>query len=258
MQVQDFTCQQLLDDPNRWIHIADKIKADWSRCLQELLNLEKLLEEDKKRRISWSKRLKIAGWGLGILLSFITGINALYPLSRYNFPSYVPQILNVVSLLLSLSTLSQLNARSHQYLTLAKDSERLNQMCKNIRLKLKEVIKDGRITEAERSEIRDMIGEMHKRSEELGSLDLFMKILGGDNSESSSFKFFSPDNSNYKSSLEGINGILQDIKTSQKEMTSRIPHIIKEYRDVQLQPPIHSIGEHLVQQRLQQTIQEAI
>lgn len=254
--MQDPTCQQILEDSNRWINVADKIKEDWKRCLEELLNLEKLLEEDKKTRVIWSKRLKFAGWALGIILSLITGINALYPLSKFTLPSYVPQILNIISLLLSLSTLSQLNARAHEYLTLAKDSEKLNQMCKNIRMKLKEVIKDGRITETERALIRDMMGEMHKRSEEIGSLDLLMNILGNGDSDSSSFKFFSPDNSNYKTSFDGINSILQDIKISQKEMTSKIPQIIREYRDMQLQGQIHSGANPMIPQRLPSIIGE--
>lgn len=254
MSAQDPTCQQILADQNRWINVADKIREDWSRCLEELVHLEKLLEEDKKNRIIWSQRLKVIGFLLYLFLNFITGVVALIPLSKYTLPNYVTSILNIISFLFSLSMWGQLNARSHEYLTLAKDSERLSEMCKNIREKLREVIKDGRISETERSLIRDMIGQMHKRSEEIGSLDLMMKILGSSTNETSSFKLFSPDKSNFKSSYEGINDILNEIKTSQKEITARIPNVIREYRDVQLQAQIHSSGDPTIPQRIPEVL----
>lgn len=254
MSAQDPTCQQILADPNRWINVADKIREDWSRCLEELVHLEKLLEEDKKNRIIWASRLKVIGFLLYLFLNFITGVVALVPLSKYTLPTYVTFILNVISFLFSLSMWGQLNARSHEYLTLAKDSERLSEMCKNIREKLREVIKDGRISETERSLIRDMMGQMHKRSEEIGSLDLMMKILGSSANDASSFKLFNPDKTNFKTSCEGINDILNEIKTSQKEITARIPNVIREYRDIQLQAQIHSSGDPAIPQRLPEVL----
>lgn len=241
-QDNDTTCQQILADPNRWIHVADKIREDWSRCLEELIRFEELLEEDKKNRIRWARRLKFIGFFLNGTLNIVTGLPLLIPMSKYTIPVYVGTILNTISFIFSISMWGQLSARSHEYLTLAKDTERLSMMCKNIRQKLKEVISDGRITEKERSLIRDMMGQMHKRSEEIGSLDLLMNILGANDNDASSFKFFAPDKSNYKTSFEGIDDILNEIKTSQKEITARIPAVIREYRDLQLQAQIHSSG----------------
>lgn len=241
MNIQDLSCQQLLADPERWRNVASRIRDDWARCFAELQNLEKLLEEDKITRIKWARRLKIFGFLLSGFQNLIAGITALLPLSKIQYPEYTIYILSGFTFVLSLSLWTQLNSRSYHCLTLAKDAQKLSLLCKNVRQILRDAISDGRITEQERSLIRDMIGQMHQRAEEIGSLSLILKLFAdNDSSMSTSPKLFAPNRNNYQNAYEGMSHILEEIKNSQKEISARLPHIVKEYKDSQIQCQIHS------------------
>lgn len=244
----DPTCQDILQDDSKWKAVAAKTKNDWARCLAELQTLEDLIEADKVRRLRWAKMLRVGGFLLTIAQNLVAAAAAAVPLLRYDIPESVGYVLSGAAFVMSVSLWTRFGERSHLYLDVAKDSEKLSQMCKNIRKALKDIISDGRITAAERNMIRDMIGQMHRKSEEVNSMQLAMKLLGGGGTTQSPGSFvsiglFKPSMTNYNSAFNGVNDIIEQIGNSQKEIVATAPHIIKEYQDVQLQSQMHSLGQ---------------
>ena len=249
----DQACQDILADPNRWIGVAQKVRKDWERCLGELQVFEELLDQDRLKRIRWAKSFRIFGFCLTTVQNTIAGVAAIIPFLKTNIPDPVAYGFSIATFVLSLTLWTRLGERSNKYLVLASDNANLMQLCKTIRQKLKEIMKDGKISESERSMIRDMMGQMHQRSEEIGSMDLIMKIIG-DNSTSNvnKVRIFGNDrsNKNYNDAFQGVSDIIDEIGRSHQEINSRIPYIIREYKDVQLQSQIHSAGHVTISQRL--------
>lgn len=252
----DQACQDILADPNRWLGVAQKVKKDWERCLNELQVFEELLDQDRLKRIRWAKSFRIFGFCLTTVQNVIAGVSAIIPFLKTNIPDPVAYGFSIVTFALSLTLWTRLGERSNKYLVLASDNANLMQLCKTIRQRLKDIMKDGKISESERSMIRDMMGQMHQRSEEIGSMDLIMKIIGDNSSTANTNKgkFFGRSNKNYNEAFQGVSDIIEEIGRSHEEINSRIPYIIREYKDVQLQSQIHSAGHVSISQRLPQDV----
>jgi hypothetical protein len=227
---QDLSCQDLLDNPDRWKGVAKKVRSDWERCLRELQTFEDLLEKDRLKRLRWAKAFRIFGFCLTTFQNTIAGIAAAIPFMKTSVPDGVAYGFSVATFVLSLTLWTRLGERSKKYLVLATDNEKLVQMCKTIRRRLKEIMADGRITASERDMIRDMMGQMHKSSEEIGSMDLLMKILGGTNDTSASPNRIFGNSQNYRDAHQGISDIIDQIGRSQQEIMSGASNVVREYQ----------------------------
>lgn len=234
--MQDPTCQQIMQDQSRWVGVAQAVRQDWNRCFQELQNFENLLEEDRIRRYRWHKWFKYSSYFLTVFMNVISGAAALVPMLNYDMHPAVGYTLSTITFIASFGAWTGLGNRSEKFLGQAKDNAQLREFCKTIRLRLREVMEDGKITSQERALIRDMMGQMHKRSQEVGSMDLIVKILGGGS-------FTSQANAkNYQIAFDGISQVINDIGRTQKVMEVKAPEALREYQDVQLQAQIHSNG----------------
>lgn len=235
---QDMACQDILQDESRWIQVASRTKNEWARCLQELQNFEELLEKDRLRRIRWAKYFKIVGFTLTIVQNIFAAAAALIPLSKYGTSDGLNYTLSFITFIMSLTLWSRLEKQSNKYLVLANDNVTLTKMCEHIRKVLKDIISDGKITSQERNMLRDMIGQMNRKSEEVGTMDLFMKLFGPGEHKSG----FLNDQANYNDAYKGLSNIVDQITSSQKEINMKLPHVIKEFEDVQIQRQIHSLS----------------
>lgn len=237
---EDLTCQQLQQNPERWQGVAQKIHEEWSRCLHEIQIFEELLEQDEIRRMKYARWFKFGGIVIMGLQNIVATASAAVPFTNISLPDHVPTVLAGLTWAFSLALWSRLGETSNRYLSVAEDSKRLKLMCRNIRKNLKDIMSDGKITEKERNLIRDMMGQMHRRSEEIGSMNLFMNILGGVENKSQRIKLFGSSDKSYQDAFEGISDIIDEIGKAQQTIKVKAPEIVREYEDSKLQVQIHS------------------
>ncbi len=241
------SCQDILKDNKHWTEVAIKIKEDWRRCLDEVQCLETKISEDRQRRKLWAWRLRTGGFFLMGFQNIIAGATAMFPFFRWGIPVGVTYGMSIFTFILSLTFWSHLGERSKKYLIEAKDLERVESLCAVVRRKLKETIADGRISEKERELIRSMIGEIHKKAEEISSMGLLINILGDTPYDT----FDHPEKKNdYHKAVSSIRDIIGEVSRTHDVIESKIPHVVREYRDAQLQLQIHSIANPFIPQRI--------
>lgn len=243
----DQTCQDILADPTRWVGVAQKVKQDWATCLGELQVFEETLEKEKIKRLRLNKLVSRVGDLLILVLNAFAGAALAVPLFIDGDPPQGLTItLNAITFVLSLGIWTRLQKLAYRHLILAEDIKRLIEVCRTIRAKLRDTMEDGRITQSERALIRDMIGQIHQNSEEISTFDAVLNILKGENTTASSEGRLFGNTKSYNNSFKGINEILNRIGRTQQEISVKLPHVVREYKDTQLQAQMYSSGAGMV------------
>ena len=241
-RVTAVSCQDLLIDSSRWREVTLRVREDWRRCLAEVQGLEEAIKIDRTRRQDWARHLRRASFVLITIQNIVACATAAFPFFRWNISIYVTYGMTILTFLLSLTFWSRLGERSHKYLVLAKDLERIEILCDRVRKKLREVIDDGKITEQERCLIRDMIGEIHKKAEEISSMDLLLAILGESYDQTSLSKGYKKD---LNISIASLRDVIDEVSKTRTILNAKVPHVVHEYLNVQIQSQIHAAGNPL-------------
>lgn len=245
-RLENVSCQQLQGDSTLWVGVAEKIHTIWSRCLHETQALEESIEKDANKRANYAKYFEIFGYIMIGSLNALASLSFVLPFIKYDIPTYVPSIIQGATLVITGMLWARPDKKNMEYLTIAGDLTKLKEMCRKIRRTLREVISDGKITNKELFILKDMIGQIHSKSGEIGSMSMVMNLYGGPQGGK---KLFGKGQKEYQAAFEGVNDIIEEIGRSQQEIKATVPHIVREIQDSQLQVQIHSAANPHVAQR---------
>lgn len=224
-------CQDIANDISKWRKVTNEFRSEWMLCLKNLQVLEENLEIAKRQRLKMSYWIKMGGYVFSGCQNIVAGIAAILPFLKFDTPPFITSTVSIFSLVMSLALWSNLSKRSHEYLVISKDLEKIQITCKSVRRLLRDVMDDGVITSHERAAIRDMMGMIYTASENISNLDLIIRILGE-----------SPADQQCKDAIKNVSEIIDSISRGSSVIGQKFPEIIKEYKDSKIQLQIVSIS----------------
>lgn len=227
-------CQQIAQRDDRWVNVPDHLRRDWTRCLNAIQSLEERIEHEKKNRHRWARYLKWSSYIVTFLFNLYSAAQILVYALVENASQELTVILSTVNGIASLAFWGPMQKQSNRYLIEAKDLKALSVLCSQMRAKLRKILQDGKIDFQERIQIINMIGEIHRVSQDIGEFDIFLKILGGSDSENSFAK-----SKEYQALFKDVDEIVSQLSGTQNFVERQVPEVIHQYQRQQLFNPVN-------------------
>lgn len=229
-------CQYIAIQDNKWKNISQYLRNDWTNCLKSIQELENNIELENKNRIKISRYLRWSQYLVNILFNIYTGVQLIFYALNKEVSYEISFILSAITAIASFSFWAPLYKKSNKYLVEARDLKSLKLLCERIRLKLREILRDGKIDMRERQQIRDMIGEINIASSQIGGFDVFLKILGENDTDNTFNK-----TKKYQNMFKDVDNMVSQLSNAQNIVQRNVPEIVREYQNLQQINNIHVI-----------------
>lgn len=218
-------CQQIAQQNGRWKDIPVHLRKDWTRCLNEIRSLEEKIENEKKSRFKWSRYLKWGSYLITLLFNIYSAAQIIIYATVTEASKELTLFLSIINGAASLSFWGPLQKQSNKYLIEAKDLKALSILCSQMRGKLKKILQDGKIDFNERLQVINMIGEIHRASQEIGEFDIFLKIISGSDSENPFSK-----SKEYQHFFKNVDNIVGQLSGTQGFVERQVPNVVHDYQ----------------------------
>lgn len=171
-------CQQINLNQQIWQAVPQNQRIAWTSCLLAVQELEKQAEIQKLKRNKWANRMDILLYMWTGLINIFTASQVIFYAVYDNPTREAITTIAVVNAIVNAPAWIIVKKRVFKYLKDSIDLKQVEKKCKEVRLKLRGIMEDGRIDLEEFYQLKNMTQDLSKMQESISGVGSFFKLWG--------------------------------------------------------------------------------